>query len=104
MKDDEPEKMEKMLNDELEKMQKMLDELEEMLKEKVEKDEEWDTLEIKNVKLVPLKRFCPLRNGECKLHECMWFLSDGTCAISRIAIRLDALVEGIPVIRLFKEK
>jgi len=80
-----------------------VDELEEMLKEKVEKDEEWDTLEIGNVKLVPPKRFCPLINGECKLHECMLFLTTGHCAIAVIAMRLDALVEGVPVIQLFKE-
>jgi len=33
----------------------------------------------------------------------MFFLSDRACAIVRIAIRLDAFVEGVPVIRLFKE-
>jgi len=51
----------------------------------------------------PVKRFCPLINGECRRHECMWYLSNGRCAIAVMAVRLDDLTAGVPVIRLFPE-
>ena len=51
----------------------------------------------------PVKRFCPLINGECRRHECMWYLANGQCAISVMAVRLDGLTAGVPVIRLFPE-
>ncbi|MHA1216311.1 MAG: hypothetical protein ACTSPX_03160 [Candidatus Thorarchaeota archaeon] len=49
-------------------------------------------------------KFCPLIKDACKRHECAWFLSDRICAIARIAVRLDVFVEGVPVVKLFKEE
>jgi len=48
-------------------------------------------------------KFCPLIKDMCKGHGCAWFLSDRICAIARIAVRLDIFVEGVPVVKLFKE-
>ena len=50
------------------------------------------------------RKFCPLLNGPCIMSDCAWFLSDRVCAIARIAIRLDVLIEGVPVVRLFKDE
>jgi len=49
------------------------------------------------------RRFCPLSGGECR-SDCMWYLASGHCAVAVIAMRLDALIEGVPVIRLFEEE
>jgi len=49
------------------------------------------------------RKFCPLLNGPCVMSDCAWFLSDRICAIARIAVRLDVLVEGVPVVRLFRD-
>ena len=48
-------------------------------------------------------KFCPVMKRKCMKGLCMWFLSDRICAVSRIAVRLDVLLEGVPVVRLFKE-
>ena len=48
-------------------------------------------------------KFCPVMKRKCMKWLCMWFLSDRICAVSRIAIRLDAFIEGVPVVRLFGE-
>jgi len=47
-------------------------------------------------------RYCPLLRDHCKLSECMFFMASGACAIVEIAISLDVLREGVPVIQLFK--
>ncbi|MBE8540396.1 hypothetical protein [Geoglobus acetivorans] len=49
-------------------------------------------------------RFCPVMKRKCLRELCMWFLSDRICAISRIAIRLDAFVEGVPVVQLWRDE
>ncbi len=64
-----------------------------------------EVLEVPDLKMGDLEipRFCPLMKRKCLKEVCMWFLSDRICAVSRIAIRLDAFVEGVPVVRLFGE-
>ena len=58
-------------------------------------------VEKKNAK-VEKKNFCPFA-GECR-EDCMLYSSPtGQCAFAVIAIRLDALVEGVPIVRLFNE-
>ena len=49
-------------------------------------------------------RYCPLLRDHCKLSECMFYSSSGTCAIVSIAVSLHVLREGVPIIQLFKSK
>jgi len=49
-----------------------------------------------------MPKFCPLIKDSCKLFECMFFSSSGSCTFNRIATSLDVLREGVPVIRLFE--
>jgi len=51
-----------------------------------------------------MKMFCPIIKGFCYNEMCRWFLATGQCAIAVIAMRLDVLIEGVPVVRLFKEE
>ncbi len=46
---------------------------------------------------------CPILKEACR-RSCRWHLATGQCAVSVIAIRLDALVEGVPVVRLFEKR
>jgi len=48
-------------------------------------------------------KFCPLIKDNCKLSECMFFSSSGSCTFNRIATSLDVLREGVPVIPLFEQ-
>jgi len=50
------------------------------------------------------RKFCPFINGKCKQFGCMFFLSNYQCAITRIAINLDMLREGVPVVRVFRDE
>lgn len=50
-----------------------------------------------------VKWFCPLIKGRCKMHDCKWFLANEQCAVAVIAMRLDVLMEGVPVVRVFEE-
>jgi len=65
---------------------------------------ELEGMDVAEVVLHNPRKFCPLLNGPCIMSDCAWFLSDRVCAIARIAIRLDALIEGVPVVRLFKDE
>jgi len=51
---------------------------------------------------VEKKNFCPFA-GECREDCMLYFSPTGQCAFAVIAIRLDALVEGVPIARLFNE-
>lgn len=48
----------------------------------------------------PEKVICPLI-GECT-NRCRWHMSNGQCAVTVIAIRLGALVEGVPFVQIYR--
>lgn len=53
--------------------------------------------------VVERRKVCPIMNAECVREECAWWIATGHCAIAVIAMRMDALITGVPVIRVFED-
>jgi len=48
------------------------------------------------------RKVCPMMSGPCLESDCAWWIYNN-CALVVIAARLDALITGVPVYRMFED-